>query len=173
VNCFRSAIGVAVLAIGSLRAQSPSDSTERARVAVQQFYEWYLPREAKPDGRDMVMVAATKGPLVFDKEMVRWLRIDSLARARAKDDIDGLDGDPYLNAQDPCDRYRAESVQRQGARFLINVRGVGGCQAHSTPDVIVVLEASANRWTVRDFLDPREHNKELIALLRELHPRAK
>src|SRR5438046_203437 len=88
----------------SLQAQSRKEA-DSGRAAVQHFYDWYVPRAANSRGRDMLMVAAVNGPLRFDHELVRWLRIDSIAQARATGEIDGLDGDPYLNAQDPCDVY--------------------------------------------------------------------
>jgi hypothetical protein len=153
-------------------AQSAS-SVDSARVAVQRFYDWYLPRQAKPAGRDMVMYAATNGPLAFNAEVVRWLRIDSTARARNRNEIDGLDGDPFLNAQDPCDRYQVQDVTRRNGQVWVNVRGTGGCARHEGPDVIVVLQPSLKGFIVRDFLDPQHHNRGLIVLLRELHAKAK
>ena len=74
----------------------------------------------------MVMRAATHGPLAFDPELVKWLRIDSTARARSKDEVNGLDGDPYFNAQDPCTRYAVQSVRPQGSGYLVDILGQGG-----------------------------------------------
>src|SRR6266498_3748301 len=121
---------------GQQRSHAEADS---ARMLVQRFYNWYVPRAANPRGRDMIMQAATHGPLRFDPELVRWLRIDSTARARAKDEIDGLDGDPFLNSQDPCDAYSAQSIMAVGAILRAEVRGHGGCEAHQKADVVVEL----------------------------------
>lgn len=123
--------------------------------------------------QDMLMNAATHGPLPFDPELVRWLRIDSTARARAKNEIDGLDGDPYLNSQDPCEAYTVQSIKVNGIRLLAEVRGQGGCAAHQKPDVVVELGRKAGRWTVLEFRDPNRQDEGLIPLLKRLHPKAR
>ena len=165
---------MAVAAAASLASAQRETQIERdsVRRAVQAFYNWYTPRAAKPRGVDMVMRAATHGPLSFNPELVKWLRIDSTARARSKDDVNGLDGDPYFNAQDPCERYTVRSVRPDGSRFLVDVVGQGGCADHKNPDVIVVVSRAGARWIVREFLDPNRHNEGLLPLLRRLHPKA-
>ena len=158
----------------TLGAQSPSHATmDSIGRAVQGFYTWYLPRFAHPRGRDVMMLAATKGPIPFDSVLVHWLRVDSTARARAKDEIDGLDGDPYLNAQDPCDAYTVKAVRARGSDVLVDVLGHGGCEAHRQPDATVVLGVRAGRWTILDLLYPNQRNEALIALLQRLHPKAR
>jgi hypothetical protein len=161
-------------AAGTLSAQQRSRAeADSARALVQRFYSWYVPRAANPRGRDMVMNAATHGPVPFDRELVRWLRIDSTARARAKDEIDGLDGDPYLNAQDPCDAYVVQSVAPAGGTFMVNVLGRGGCAAHKKPDVVVEIGHRGGRWTILEFRDPGRRNEGTIPLLKQLHPKAR
>ena len=148
-------------------------STDSARFVVQRFYDWYLPRAANPRKRDMLMEAAARGPLPFDRELIRWLRIDSTARARAKGEIDGLDGDPYLNAQDPCDAYTAQSATATDSSFLVPVLGHGGCARRKGPDVVVELTRRNGRWMVLEFRDPTRRNEGTIPLRRRLHPAAK
>jgi hypothetical protein len=161
-------------AAGALQAQQrPRTEADSARTLVQRFYTWYVPRAANPRGRDMIMNAATHGPVPFDRELVRWLRIDSTARARARDEIDGLDGDPYLNAQDPCDAYVAQTTAAAGRAFMVNVLGRGGCPAHETPDVIVEIGRRRGRWTILEFRDPSRRNEGTIPLLKQLHPKAR
>jgi hypothetical protein len=159
-------------ASGVLPAQSSSADADSAQRAVQRFYDWYVPRAAKPNGRDMVMQAAVRGPLSFAPELVHWLRIDSTARAKSKDEINGLDGDPYLNAQDPCGAYSARSVKRSDRVFMVDVVGHGGCPAHTTPDIIVEIGRLGGRWTMLEFHDPHRANEGLIPLLKKLHPSA-
>ena len=172
----RSSLLVAlVLCIAhTLSAQSPSRATKDSiGRAVQGFYDWYLPRFANPRGRDVMMLAATKGPIPFDTVLVHWLRVDSTARARAKDEIDGLDGDPYLNAQDPCDAYSVRAVRARGSDLLVDVLGHGGCEAHRQADATVVLGVRAGRWTILEFLYPNRRNEALIPLLQRLHPNSR
>ena len=158
---------------GALPAQQPSTAeADSARRAVQRFYDWYVPRAAKPNGRDMVMQAAVRGPLSFAPELVHWLRIDSTARAKSKDEINGLDGDPYLNAQDPCAAYSAREVKKSDRVFMVDVVGHGGCPAHTTPDIVVEIGRLGGRWTMLEFHDPHRANEGLIPLLKKLHPPA-
>ena len=156
-----------------LRAQTPASRSEASRRSVQAFYDWYVPRAAHPGKRDMIMVAATDGPLHFDPELVRWLRIDSTARARNKTEVDGLDGDPYLNSQDPCDKYTARPGRVDRGKVLVDVHGSGGCESRTTPDVIVELTPNGAGWTVMEFRDPHRDNEGLIPLLKRLHPKAR
>lgn len=161
-------------AAATLGAQAPATSTrDSVARAVQRFYDWYLPRAARPGKQDVMMLAATHGPLPFDGALVHWLRVDSTARARAKGEIDGLDGDPYLNAQDPCDVYTVKAVRPRGGDLLVDVLGHGGCEAHQTPDVTVALARRAGRWTILEFLDPNRHGEGVIPLLQRLHPSAR
>lgn len=153
--------------------QRPDIAPDSVRKVVQRFYDWYVPRAAKPRGRDMVMTAATHGPIAFDGELVRWLRIDSTARARAKDEVDGLDGDPYLNSQDPCASYSAQNAKPAGQSFMVPVLGKGGCAPHTVPDIIVEIANRGGRWTILEFRDPNRQNEGTIPLLRQLHPKAK
>ena len=171
----RSLVLVLCVAGATAQAQKPRAATQNdsARALVQRFYDWYLPREANPRGRDLIMYAAVRGPLPFDAELVRWLRIDSTARARAKDEVVGLDGDPYLNAQDPCDQYSARSAVATDSSVLVSVIGRGGCSQHANPDVVVELARRHGRWTILEFRDPNRHNEGTIPLLRRLHPKAK
>jgi hypothetical protein len=162
-----------VFACQAAAQQRPNIAPDSVRKVVQRFYDWYVPRAAKPRGRDMIMVAATHGPVAFDAELVRWLRIDSTARARAKGEVDGLDGDPYLNSQDPCDSYSAQNATAAGQSFMVPVLGKGGCEARKVPDIIVEIANRGGRWTILEFRDPNRRNEGTIPLLRQLHPKAK
>lgn len=166
-------IVVLALSIATTARAQTNPAADSVRHLVQRFYDWYLPQFRQLRGQDVMMKAATHGPLPFDAELVRWLRIDSTARARAKDEIDGLDGDPVLNAQDPCDAYTAQSVSPRGAAFVVDVLGHGGCAAHKKADVAVELALRNGRWTVVEFHDPSRRNEGLIPLLKRLHPKAK
>src|SRR6185437_10534069 len=171
---FARAVAGLLLAGAALGAQTvrPRSEPDSARAVVQHFYDWYLPRAANPRGRDVIMEAATRGPLPFNPELVRWLRIDSTAQARASGEIDGLDGDPYLNAQDPCDAYTARSATRTDSSVLVGVLGHGGCAEHVRLDVLVEVARRGGHSTILDFRDPARQNEGTIPLLRRLHPAA-
>lgn len=167
-------IAILCCSAAPLLAQQRRDlAADSAVRLVQRFYDWYVPRAANPRDRDMIMAAATHGPVPFDPKLVQWLRVDSTARARATGEIDGLDGDPYLNAQDPCDAYRATTAARTGTSYLVSVVGRGGCAPHQAPDVVVEIGYRHGGWTILEFRDPTRHNEGTIPLLKRLHPTAK
>lgn len=152
-----------------LHAQSATGvAADSVRQVVQRFYDWYVPASADDQ---IVMKAARNGPLPFDPTLVHWLRVDSTAQARAVGEIDGMDWDPYLNAQDFCDTYTVRSVRARRAVFLVEVVGHGGCAAHRTADVVVEIGRQQGRWTALEFRDPGRHNEGLIPVLKRLHPR--
>jgi hypothetical protein len=146
---------------------------DSARQVVQTFYNWYLPVATHPGKRDAFMTAATSGPSQFEPELVRWLRIDSTARARGQGEIDGLDWDPFLNSQDPCEKYTASAVRVDGSRYFVDVVGSGGCRSHTDADVVVELRATGGSFVIHEFRDPRQRNEGLIPILKRLHPQAR
>jgi hypothetical protein len=116
------------------------------------------------------MRAVRERPALFAPAIAAALRRDSVASARHPDEIVGLDGDPFLNAQDPCERYVVRRARRAGERFLVDVVGEGGCGRHTRPDVVVEVARGGSGWRFENFryLDPPTN---LLAMLRELQAR--
>jgi hypothetical protein len=116
------------------------------------------------------MRAVRERPGAFAPALVEALRRDSVASSRSRDEVVGLDGDPFLNAQDPCERYAVRRVARKGERFLAEVVGAGGCARHTRPDVVVEVARVGRAWRFENFryVDPPD---DLLALLRRLHAR--
>lgn len=151
----------------SLRAQNTqSDSAAQAQRAVQEFYSWYVPMAAKTPSA--WMHAVRQRPASFAPAIVRALRADSVAAAAHPSEIVGLDGDPFLNAQDPCDRYDAVKTTTRGRVHLVEVLGTGGCVAHTKPDVVVEVGRSGGRWVFLNFryVDPNDNLLDLLKRLR-------
>ena len=79
-----------------------------------------------------------------------------------------MDGDPFLNAQDPCDRYDAVKISARGRVYLVQVLGTGGCVAHTKPDVVVEVGRTGSRWVFLNFryVDPNDNLLDLLKRLR-------
>jgi hypothetical protein len=172
-----SALAIA-LWVGAFTPDQPApraaaDSVARA---VQSFYDWYVPLARSGDAGVTWMRAVRARRFAFAPAIVDALRRDSVASARSRDEIVGLDGDPFLNAQDPCDRYRVRAARQVGGRFLVDVVGEGGCEAHTRPDVVVELTRRAPgasggpAWRFENFRYP-DPPTDLLAMLRRLHGR--
>jgi hypothetical protein len=142
---------------------NPALSADSARRAVDEFYGWYVPMQKQTPGADMRAIH-DRAPL-FSPELITALRADSVASAASPGEIVGLDGDPFLNAQDACDRYSSAGVAEVGDRFLVQVLGSGGCQTHTTADVTVEVTPTEGNLVFTNFIySPRERDN-LVALL--------
>jgi hypothetical protein len=152
----------------SSRAQSTAAAVNQqtARRTVQRFYDWYVPIARRSSKPLPWMRALTHKGITFSPELARALRRDSVAQARAKGEIDGLDYDPFVNGQDFCRRYTVGNVTRRGSSFLIEVRGSGACARHSTPDAIMELQAVNGKLQVVNVRDPKTNGDLLSALAR-------
>jgi len=115
------------------------------------------------------MAALSRKQFTFAPELVAALRADSIAQAKSDDDEDGLDGDPFLNAQDPCRRYVAKTVRHRGDVYLVDVLGSGGCARHAVPDVVVEVVAQGDRLVFANFRYP-DDDSDLRTELENLHP---
>jgi len=168
----RLAVAVLVAApVAPLGAQPRAVTTaDSVTQAVQSFYTWYVPRaRAATSGAPWMLAVRARGAL-FAPAVVAALRRDSAASARHPEEVVGLDGDPFLNAQDPCERYVARRTVPNGQRFRVEVVGQGGCGQHTRPDVVVEVARANGGWRFENFryLDPPD---DLLALLRRLPAR--
>lgn len=143
----------------------PIDSARVARETVARFYAWYVPA-AQRAGADM---RALRDPRWhFNPALVTALRADSAATVANPGEIVGLDMDPFLNSQDPCNRYAPTAVRRDGATFLVDVVGSGGCATHRQPDVTVRVAFRGATPVFVNFLYPKPANDDLLGVLRQL-----
>jgi hypothetical protein len=100
---------------------NPALSADSARRAVDEFYGWYVPMQKQTRGADMR--AIRDKPALFSSELATALRADSVASAASPGEVVGLDGDPFLNAQDACNQYSSAGVVEIDGRFLVQVLG--------------------------------------------------
>ena len=155
---------------GTVRAQSdPRPSAAAATRAAASFYAWYVSIARSDPGPAMRAVRERRAQ--FSTAIVDALRADSLATAQGGEEIDGLDADPFLNAQDPCEEYRPVRTIRRGRAYLVDVRGTGRCATHDAPDVTVAIVWRAARPVFVNFLYSRSAGDDLMWRLHELADR--
>ena len=114
------------------------------------------------------MQAVRERPALFSTDLVTALRADSTASAQTPSEVVGLDGDPFLNAQDPCDHYSSNGVAELGGHFLVQVVGAGGCAAHTTADVTVEITPTNGRLVFTNFIYSSRDRDNLVATLADL-----
>lgn len=142
---------------------APAFSADDARRAVDDFYGWYVPIQKQTPRADMRAVH-DRGAL-FSSPLVAALRADSTASAASPGAVVGLDGDPFLNAQDACDRYSSAGVAEVGGRFLVQVLGAGGCPDHTTADVTVEVTPTNGTPVFTNFIYSSRERDDLVSLL--------
>jgi hypothetical protein len=138
-------------------------NADSARRAVDEFYSWYVPVQ-KQTG-NAFMRAIHERPTLFSAELAAALRADSTASAQSPNEVVGIDGDPFLNAQDPCERYSSDGVAEAGGRYLVQVAGSGGCLAHTTADITVEVTPTNGKLVFTNFIYSSRDKDNLISLL--------
>jgi len=143
----------------TLGAPAPDSAAQSAARFVQAFYEWY-----KRTG-DRYEVAVRDSSGFFDAVLLGAMRLDLAAQAGSPDAVSGLDWDPFLAAQDPCDPYQVTGTTRRGDTILVAVNGM--CtdrQPQSRPDVVAEVRRVGSRWVFVDF----RHVEDRGSLLQDL-----
>jgi hypothetical protein len=138
-------------------------NADSARRSVDEFYAWYVPMQKQTSNATMRAIHDRQS--LFSADLVTALRADSTASAQSPNEIVGLDGDPFLNAQDSCDRYSSDGVAEVGGRYLVQVLGSGGCPAHTTADVTVEVTPTNGKLVFTNFIYSSRDRDNLITLL--------
>jgi hypothetical protein len=154
------------LVAGCTSAKTSQPTADDARRAVADFYSWYVPLARGTPQADMR--AVRERPSTFSPQLVDALRADSVASAASPSEVVGLDGDPFLNSQDPCEQYAPVNSSERDGHFFVDVLGSGGCAAHTTPDVTVDVAPVAGRLVFNNFIFSSKPRADLLATLSDL-----
>jgi hypothetical protein len=158
----------------SATAQDPSKPPETGsciRFATE-FFRWYVPLTQKMAGDGPPFrLAIEQRPTAFAPELLRALRIDAQAQAKAKGEIVGIDFDPFVGSQDPADHYSIRNAVEKDKLCTLEVWRDSTHDNAETPqhaDAIAELGFAAG-WRFTNFKYP-DVNADLLrtlALLRK------
>jgi hypothetical protein len=132
-------------------------SEEGAKAFVQGFYDWYVGKilaasKKKSGGGYGFDDALKQRPDWFSPELKRLLLEDVAASSRCKDEVVGLDWDPFLESQEDPGSYVVSKVEKipQGFRVSVNDRKIpkGDRNPVAQADVAFV----GGRWIFVDFV---------------------
>ena len=170
----RSALTVVMLAVilSCSREETPSQS-DAVRKFVQDFYDWYVPASHRASSDRPADIVLRERPSVFDSNLARELKEDSDAQSKVQGDIVGLDFDPFLAAQDACERYEVVSVRKDEESYRVDVRGVGGCEKHDGPDISAEVIPKDAAWLFTNFHYPGPNGSDLLTILQKLRDERK
>lgn len=120
---------------------------------VEDFYDWYIPMADKDKGGSYYDISVHWRPRAFSKALVRALKEDQEAEAAAKDGPVGLDFDPFLNAQDICEKNMVgkASINKNTATVEFYEICSGDPQSDKRPTVIAELVRSDAGWQFTNF----------------------
>lgn len=136
-----------------LQAQPKSthEITKPVRVFVQTFYDWYVPISLRNNSVPASDFALKYKSSDFSPELLRALQEDSNARAKVTGEVVGLDFDPFLNGQDPCQRYDVGEIAHRGASYWVDVYGICSGRKSQKPDVTAELVYKNGHWLFVNF----------------------
>ena len=157
---------VALALLGAPAAWADEAGQKRAADFVKKFYSWYVPIVLKPGKGDASDVAIAKRGALFDPPLLKALKEDSEAQAKTPDDIVGLDFDPFLNSQDPDDKYVVAGVTESGGLYRVDVYGLRKGKREKEVSVTAEVKPVKDTFVFTNFLYGTDG--DLVAVLKSL-----
>jgi len=155
------------------QAEGWKPTCEKSLVAfVQGFYDWYVPLALKTDATPSEGLALRTRASLFSRELLQALEEDYDAQAKTQGEIVGLDFDPFLASQDPCEHYVVGTIARRGACYRVSIHAVCSGRESREPDVVAELVRRDKTWVFTNFHYPRV-GSDLLGVLRNLREERK
>jgi hypothetical protein len=135
------------------QAQKPGiqNAPESPDHFVGQFYAWYVPRTLSGNSIPAYEFTLKNKKAVFTPSLFEALKDDFDASAKVRDEIVGLDFDPFLNTQDPCDRYEIGKAVQKGDSYRVEVYGICSGKRSEKPDVWPEVVRANGHWLFANF----------------------
>ncbi|HEY3780580.1 MAG TPA: hypothetical protein VGL56_05815 [Fimbriimonadaceae bacterium] len=154
------------LALSSV-ARKTQSGTESVHKWVQGFYDWYVPAAIKDNSDPGSYIALKKRGSDFSAALVNGLKEDLAASIKSKDEVVGLDFDPFLDSQDPCDHYKVEKISEKGGMYSVEAYGIREGKEETTASVIAEVAKVNGKFQFKNFVYP-EAKSDLLSVLKQL-----
>lgn len=171
----RSAVGIALLltavSLAAEKTRPVISQAQSCKTYVQRFYAWYFPAMQHPGNKVMSDVALDRKGFLFSTELRKALRDDLAASKKNKAEIVGLDFDPFLNTQDPSEKYVVGTVRVADGKCSADIHSVDNGKKSDQPDVVPELENREGKWVFINFLYPtseKPEDRDLLSVLKTL-----
>lgn len=145
------------------QAENSYQTAGTAREFVQGFLDWYLPRDLVDGEATMKEIIRKQKTGILDPELARLLREDRAAQDRCNEVV-GIEFDPFLNTQDPAQRYEAGNISQTGQHYRVDIYGIESGKRHEKPDLSAEVLKRNGRWTFINFYYP--DGNDLLAILK-------
>ena len=152
-----------------MAADPTASQSDSVKAFVQTFYDWYVPLALKPQDGFSYEIVLKQKPDYFSPALRQALKEDLDASEKNPDYIVGLDFDPILASQDPCEHYITGTVRQTGKNYEIDVSCLDSNR--DKPDLIAEVMQQASSWVFINFIYPADgsvHKSDLLALLKKL-----
>ena len=137
-------------------------------VTVQAFLDWYVPDALSLGGGPAWWKTMSADPPVLTPELLEELRRDSLASAQVEGEIVGIDFDPFLASQDPCERYVTKNAAESASPRLVAVHAECAGEVQPRPSALLEVVSAGEGWKIQNVRYPSEGG-DLLETLRSLH----
>jgi hypothetical protein len=117
--------------------KSAQDTELSCRKFVQVFYDWYVPLIVHEQGNSAYEKVLKQKENLFNPDLHAKLVDDFEAQAKTPGEIVGLDFDPFLNSQDPSEKFLVQKVALKNDLCFVTMRGIqsGKMMEKVTPEL--------------------------------------
>jgi hypothetical protein len=152
--------------IGASADPAGAQDEASARQFVKDFYDWYIPRAKKDEGASYDKTFRWR-PDAFSKTLIHALKEDEAANKASKDGPVGLDSDPFLNAQDFCEKNEVGKATVSNNTATVEFFEIcsGDPASKDKPWVIAELVRSGASWQFTNF---KYQEGDLLSTLADL-----
>lgn len=168
ISCVFSLPVISVVHAGSASKSEPSVKADvnAAGAFVQDFYDWYSPIAFRQKNSLPWESALNLREELFSFKLVYALKRDSLATSNIDGTYTGLDFDPFINTDSPCEHYLVGQVLEYNKNMRAEIQPV--CNRKLRPKVVVYAEVTfkKNHWQFTNFYYPE--GRDLFQVLAEL-----
>lgn len=152
-----------VLLLAGCSWESHSEGRAAARQFAAEFYAWYRPAGGAERGVNEVLKERRAW---LTPQLASLLEADQACASRAQA-VCRLDFDPFLNSQDPCEKYEVDGDMipyRDLREVWVLVRATCSGRPDSIPTADLVLIPSGVSWVIKDVRYPQTRDP-LISIL--------
>jgi hypothetical protein len=146
---------------------SAGASIDSAHSFVAAFYSWYVPVALDSSNQERAWYRVLdERASVLSSTLLEALQADRELQRTATGEIAGLEGDPFLNSQDPCPAYAAGNARLVDSRAVVVIEPRCGGNHPAQQPFTAVLVRSGDAWVIQDFEYPGQFGGTLSARLR-------
>ena len=161
------ALSLLLIPISTMSAEGATTPADSVKTFVQSFYDWYVPLALAPKNGFSYEIVLNQKLDYLTSALRSALKKDLDASEKNPDYIVGLDFDPILASQDPCDHYVTGAVTQAGKNYDVSIFCKGQQESYVSAEVM----QQGNSWVIVNFIYPPHdglRKDDLLSLLNRL-----